>query len=93
MTLYLAIKIVDLVATGTWRQLLAGTWESWLYVTELLAAAGLVFFYVVENYSIFDDDWKRRRKARGEFMSRFDRASGVWQRAPGSDARHLHSLP
>jgi len=152
LTLYLVIKIVDLVTTGAWHDLLAGTWESWLYSAELLtaavipillislpsargsvralliaaataafglvlnrldvgifgyirdahtvylpslnewalslgilAAAGLVFFYVVENYSIFDDDWKRRRKAKGEFMSRFDRASGVWQRALGSE--------
>ena len=152
LTLYFVVKIGDLVATGAWRHLLAGTWESWLYVLELLTAAvipvllialpatrrsvpamlfaaatatfglvlnrldvgifgyirdahtiylpslnewalslgilaatGLVFFYVVENYAIFDDDWKRRRKERGEFMSSFDRASGVWRRALGNE--------
>ena len=36
---YLLIKIVDLVASGAWRDLLAGSWESWLYLFELLMAA------------------------------------------------------
>ena len=149
---YLVIRIGDLIFTGTWRYLVAGTWESWLYAIELsasavvpvvlvampatrrsppaiafaaalaafglvlnrldvgifgylrdakaayipslnewalslgiLSAAGLVFFYVVENYPIFDDDWKRRRKARQEFMPTFDKASRVWQRALGGE--------
>ena len=38
---YLVIKIVDLVASGAWRQLLAGTWESWFYALELMLAAAL----------------------------------------------------
>jgi Ni/Fe-hydrogenase subunit HybB-like protein len=152
LTGYLAIRIVDLMASGAWRHLVAGTWESWLYAIELLAsavipvafvaipstrrsppalafastsaafglvlnrldvgifgyfsdaktaylpslnewalslgvlaAAGLVFFHVVENYAIFDDDWKRRRIARREFMPNFDRASRVWLRALGGE--------
>ena len=152
LTGYLVIRISDLMFTGGWQHLLAGSWESWLYAVELLAsavipvvlvatpsarrspqaiafasalaafglvlnrldvgifgyfsdamtayvpslnewalslgvlsAAGLVFLYAVENYAIFDDEWKGRRKARQEFMPTFDRASRVWQRALGGE--------
>lgn len=37
--LYLVIKIIDLFANGGWEPLLAGTWESWLYLVELSLAA------------------------------------------------------
>jgi Ni/Fe-hydrogenase subunit HybB-like protein len=43
---YLAIKIADLVASGGWRHLLAGTWESWLYAMELAVAALLPLLLV-----------------------------------------------
>jgi Ni/Fe-hydrogenase subunit HybB-like protein len=149
--LYLALRLFDLVRTGAWRHLLEGTWESWLYLVEIvvaavipsvlmavpavrrsraglataasfsvaglvlnrldvgifgyfrdaaaayvpsagewavslgvLAAAGLIFLWVVENYPIFDDAWRIRRKTRGRFQSTFDRASLVWQAAFGS---------
>jgi len=37
--LYLALKTTDLIRTGAWQQLLTGTWESWLYVLELVLTA------------------------------------------------------
>jgi Ni/Fe-hydrogenase subunit HybB-like protein len=37
----LVVKLADLWATGAWRVLLAGTWESWLYGLELLLGAAL----------------------------------------------------
>ncbi|MDP8206906.1 MAG: cytochrome c3 family protein [Candidatus Electryonea clarkiae] len=33
---YLALKISDLFINGSWKYLTAGTWESWLYIFELL---------------------------------------------------------
>jgi Ni/Fe-hydrogenase subunit HybB-like protein len=39
LALYLVLKIADLFATGAWIALAAGTWESWLYVAELLVTA------------------------------------------------------
>jgi len=39
MIFYLALKITDLFIHGAWGVLLAGTWESWLYLFELLIAS------------------------------------------------------
>lgn len=39
MGLYLVLKGADLFWTGAWRQLITGTWESWLYVGEIITAA------------------------------------------------------
>jgi Ni/Fe-hydrogenase subunit HybB-like protein len=147
---YLALKIFDLAASGSWRHLLAGSWESWFYVLELLvtavipmillaiprtrrspaavglasfsavvgllwnrldvgifgyfrdagtiympstiewalslgvvAAAGLAFFFAVENLPIFDGEWQRRRESRSRFTPAFDSASRVWRTALG----------
>jgi Ni/Fe-hydrogenase subunit HybB-like protein len=142
---YLAIKVGDLLRTGAWRDLLAGTWESWLYAAELVvtavvpivlvaiprarrsptglgcasflaaaglvmnrldvgifgywhdaevtyfpslvewalslgvvAAAGLVFLAVVENFAIFDDNWRRQRADKRFFRASFDSFTHVW---------------
>jgi hypothetical protein len=37
----LVVKLADLGATGAWRALLAGTWESWFFGLELLLGAAL----------------------------------------------------
>jgi len=37
----LLVKLADLGATGAWRALLAGTWESWLYRFEVLLGAAV----------------------------------------------------
>jgi hypothetical protein len=39
LALYLALKVVDLFATGAWGVLLRGSWESWLYLAELSLTA------------------------------------------------------
>ena len=142
----LAVKLADLGATGAWRSLLAGTWESWSYGLELIlgaaipvlimasgaarrspavvgvaaasaavglvwnrlnvgvfgyfrdagtvyvpsltewalslgviAAAGIVFLFAVENLPIFSEDGEEWRRARQAFSPAFDRFSGVWR--------------
>jgi Ni/Fe-hydrogenase subunit HybB-like protein len=35
LSLYLVLKLADLFLHGGWQPLLAGTWESWLYILEL----------------------------------------------------------
>ncbi len=49
--LYLVLKIVDLFLHGGWAPLLAGTWESWLFLAELLLSAGLPILLVVLPWS------------------------------------------
>jgi Ni/Fe-hydrogenase subunit HybB-like protein len=144
----LALKAVDLLRTGAWRSLAHPTWESWLYLGELLllsavpillvalpatrksplglgaaalsaamgllwnrlnvgifgyfrdageiyfpsaaewalslgviAAAGLVFFYLSEYCAVFDDGWLDRMRLARRFNPSFDKFSGVWYRA------------
>jgi Ni/Fe-hydrogenase subunit HybB-like protein len=143
--LYLIMKIYDLLANGSINALLAGTWESWLFLFELIvtailpitliaikrtrtspyglgiaafsasfgvalnrmdvgifgyfrdagtiyfpslgewslsigvvAAAALAFIYISENFSIFDDKWKKQKIEKGIFSSAFDSFSRVW---------------
>ena len=37
LIVYLLLKIYDLFANGSIEGLLTGTWESWLYIVELVA--------------------------------------------------------
>jgi Ni/Fe-hydrogenase subunit HybB-like protein len=142
--LYLLLQIVNLAITGSWRALLAGTWESWLFAAEVLitaglpvaivalprtrrspyalgiagasaaaglalnrldvgifgyfrdagavyfpslaewalslgvvAAAGLVFLFVAENFAVFADRREARRVRPGMFRASFDSLSRV----------------
>ena len=142
----LVVKLADLGATGAWRSLVAGTWESWFYGFEVLlgaavpvlvmasasarrspgligaaaasaavglvwnrlnvgvfgyfreagtvyvpsltewalslgviAAAGIVFLFAVENLPIFSETGEEWRRARQAFSPAFDRFSGVWR--------------
>ncbi|MFH1998383.1 MAG: cytochrome c3 family protein, partial [Planctomycetota bacterium] len=142
---YLILKLGDLLWNGTWRNLIAGTWESYLYAFELListvipitllllprtrntifglgmaagsavaglalnrldvgifgyfrdaettyfptlaewaigigviAAAGLVFLFIVENFGIFDNHWKARRTAQGLFRTSYGTLLKIW---------------
>ena len=144
--IYLLLKIFDLFRLNLWSTLFAGTWESWLYIIELLltavlpiilvinersrrspyglgtaafsasfglalnrldvgilgyfrdagtvyfpslaewsvsigviAAAGLVFLFAAENFSIFDEQWKVYKISKGIFKASFDSISRVWQ--------------
>jgi len=145
---YLALQLYNLGASGSWRALLAGTWESWLFGFELLisavlpillvayrrtrespvglgiaaasaaaglalnrmdvgifgyfrdatqiyfpslvewalslgvlAAAGLVFLFVVENFPVFGEGWKDRAPAPSSFHATWDTLSHVSQTA------------
>ena len=49
--LYLILKIADLFLNGGWGHLLAGTWESWLYLTELSIAAIVPVLLIVMPWS------------------------------------------
>jgi hypothetical protein len=55
----------------------------WALSLGVIAAAGLVFFYAVENLPVFDAQWARRREGASEFAPAFDPASRVWQTALG----------
>ncbi|MGD8727070.1 MAG: cytochrome c3 family protein, partial [Gemmatimonadales bacterium] len=46
LAVYLLLQLANLVASGSWHALLAGTFESWLYTAELLLAAVLPLFLV-----------------------------------------------
>ncbi|MFW6330683.1 MAG: cytochrome c3 family protein, partial [Gemmatimonadota bacterium] len=145
---YLLLQLGNLLVSGSWRALLAGTWESWLFGVEILlaaalpvalvahprtrgsptgltlaalsataglalnrldvgifgyfrdagavyfpslpewavsagvvAAAGLVFFVVVENFPVFGDSWRPRRMVPGRFRATWDSLSHVSQAA------------
>jgi Ni/Fe-hydrogenase subunit HybB-like protein len=41
LAVYLVVRLADLWATGAWRSLVAGTWESWFYGLELLLGAAI----------------------------------------------------
>ncbi len=145
------LQIIDLLVSGSWRALIAGTWESWLFGLEMIllaglpsflvwnprtrrsptalgmaafsacsglmlnrldvgifgyfrnagafyfpslaewalsigviAAAGLAFLFFVENFPIFDEEWRNRRKDMGVFRASFDSLSRVWNTALSS---------
>lgn len=145
LALYFGLKIFDLSWHNKWGILLEGTWESWLFVFELviaalipiilvavrrtrnspkglaaaaffavaglalnrldvgifgyfrnaqqvyfpsllewtlsigvLAAAALVFLFIVENFAVFDNDWAKRKRAAELFSASFDSMSRVW---------------
>jgi Ni/Fe-hydrogenase subunit HybB-like protein len=148
LTIYLILKIYDLFRLNLFSTLAEGSWESWLYIIELLltavlpillvmikrsrlspyglgvaafsatigltlnrldvgifgyfrdagtayfpslaewslsigviAAAALIFLFIVENYSIFDEQWKVNKIREGIFKASFDSISRVWQTA------------
>jgi Ni/Fe-hydrogenase subunit HybB-like protein len=148
LAIYLIIKIYDLFRLNLFGTLAAGTWESWLYIIELvltaalpilliiikrsrlspyglgvaafsasiglalnrldvgiigyfhdagtiyfpsltewalsigvIAAAALIFLFIVENYTIFDEQWKVNKIKKGIFKASFDSISRVWQTA------------
>jgi len=48
---YLILKVADLFLHGGWAPLLAGTWESWLYLVELVLTAVLPLLLVILPWS------------------------------------------
>ena len=53
----------------------------WSVSIGVVAAAGLIFLYVTENFSIFDEQWKIYKVSKGIFKASFDSISQVWQAA------------
>jgi len=145
------LQLIDLLVSGSWRAIAAGTWESWLWGLEFMllvglpnllvwnprnrrsptaigfaafsatiglflhrldvglfgylrsaqeayfpsaaewalsigvvAAAGLAFLFFVENFPIFDEEWRTRRESLGIFQAKFDSLSRVWNTALSS---------
>lgn len=145
LAVYLILKVIDLVRTGSSHHLLSGTWESYLYIFEMLltsvipvtllliprtrntpfglglasfcaaaglalnrldvgilgyfrdahttyfpslaewavsigvvAAAGIVFLFVVENFGIFDKGWEARRINLGTFKASSGTLLRMW---------------
>jgi len=50
----------------------------WALGIGVIAAAGLAFFFIVENTAVFDENWRQRYLRRGIFNAAFDRWSHVW---------------
>lgn len=46
LAVYLALKVIELIRSGSMEALLAGTWESWLFAFELFIAAFLPILLV-----------------------------------------------
>jgi Ni/Fe-hydrogenase subunit HybB-like protein len=51
LALYLSLKIYDLFRLNLWNVLFAGTWESWLYIIELLFTAVIPVSLIIINKS------------------------------------------
>jgi Ni/Fe-hydrogenase subunit HybB-like protein len=66
--------------------------NEWALSLGVLAAAGLFYLYVVENYPIFDDAWRVRSAARGGFQGTFDRASMVWHTVLGGSLQRTTAI-
>ena len=83
-SLGLALNRLDVGIIGYFRD--AGTvyfpsLTEWALSIGVIAAAGLVFLFVAENFSIFDEQWKVYKIDRGIFKTSFDSISRVWQTA------------
>ena len=50
----------------------------WAVCFGVVAAAGLLFLFITENFSVFDEKWKERKATTGMFRASFDSISHVW---------------
>ncbi len=80
----LALNRLDVGIIGYFRD--AGTLyfpslTEWALSIGVISAAALVFLFVAENYSIFDDQWKVYKINKRIFKASFDSISRVWQTA------------
>jgi len=77
----LALNRVDVGIFGYFRD--AGTTyfpslAEWAVGFGVVAAAGLAFFFFVENFTIFDESWKTRTISKGIFKASYDTLLRVW---------------
>jgi Ni/Fe-hydrogenase subunit HybB-like protein len=57
------------------------SFSEWALSIGIISATTLVFLFIVENFSIFDEQWKKRKISKGIFKAAFDSISRVWQTA------------
>ncbi|MBD3164993.1 hypothetical protein GF324_00175 [bacterium] len=50
----------------------------WAITVGVLAMAGLAWFFLVENFTVFDERWKVRASASPRLLSSFDRLTYLW---------------
>lgn len=67
--LYLLLKLGDLIRSGSWRLLAAGTWESWLYAVELALTAIVPILLTAIR--------RTRRSAAGLTAAAFSASAGL----------------
>ncbi len=90
----LALNRLDVGIAGYWRD--AGTTYfpsllEWVLGLGVVAAAGLVFLGIVENFSIFEKSWGKSLEGGKKFQPSFDAFSRVWNTAL-SNSLHRVSL-
>jgi len=61
----------------------------WALGLGVVAAAGLVFLFVVENFAIFEETLPRRRLAKGFFRASSDTLVRVWSTVLNSDVHRV----
>ncbi|MBU0755423.1 MAG: polysulfide reductase NrfD, partial [Planctomycetes bacterium] len=79
----LALNRLDVGIMGYFRDVKTVYFPSlaeWAVGIGVMAAAGLVFFFVVENFSIFDDRWKKQRITQGFFKDSYGTLTRIWNR-------------
>jgi Ni/Fe-hydrogenase subunit HybB-like protein len=77
----LGLNRVDVGIFGYFHDALVPYFPSpaeWALSIGVVAAAALIFFFISENFPIFDDSWKRKDESLGYFRYSFDRLSHVW---------------
>jgi hypothetical protein len=57
------------------------TLAEWMLSIGVVAAAGLVFSFIVENFAVFDRSWTARLVSGHSFSALFERWSHVWYAA------------
>ncbi len=77
----LALNRMDVGIFGYFRDAGALYFPSaieWAITLGVLAMAGLAFFFLVENFTVFNDNWKLRGLQQQRITSAFDRLTYVW---------------
>ena len=83
-SLGLALNRLDVGIFGYFRDARTVYFPSlaeWALGIGVIAAAGIVFLFFVENFAVFDDRWQQKRLNKGIFSADFDRWSRVWYSA------------
>ncbi len=63
--------------------------SEWLLCFGIISATILVFMLLVENVTVFDESWKKRKVSRGLFRGSFDNLSHVWKTVLSDSAQRV----